>query len=77
MDLWVDCNNCVWYGTEQCDVHTDKGDSEYDGCSYYPVVEMVSDEEAMLLIEEGRKEYGNAWNSYIENFSFNHIKYHL
>lgn len=77
MDLWVDCNNCAWYGTEQCDEHTEENESEDRGCSYSPVIEMVSDEEAALLVEEGRKEYDNAWNSYIKDFYFSYIKYDI
>lgn len=66
----------MWYGTEQCDCHTDD-ECMNNECSYSPILEEVSDEEAMLLVEEGRKEYDNAWNSYIKNFSFDNIKYDM
>lgn len=70
MDLWVDCNNCAWYGTEQCDEHTEENELEDRGCSYSPVIEMVSDKEVVLLVEEGRKEYYEAYQMYIREDIF-------
>lgn len=64
MGMQGKCSNCIWYGAEQCDSYTEAELFE-DECSYYPVIDMVSDEEAQLLVEEGRKEYYEAYQSYI------------
>lgn len=58
------CDNCYWRGSEQCD--------RVDGVcySYYPINEEMSDEEVMLLVEDKRREYNEAWNSYLESFLF-------
>lgn len=57
------CSNCLWCDTDQCDGVSD--------CrSYSPIIEEVSDKEAEALVEEGRKEYDDAWRSYIRNFYF-------
>lgn len=67
MIVRINCSNCVWYGTEQCDGFTEENEW---GCSYYPIVDEVSDEEAELLVEEGRKEYADAWRRYIQEDVF-------
>lgn len=72
----VACSNCMWFNTDQCDGRLN-GYIRVSDCSYYPLLDEVSDEAAELLVEEGRKEYDNAWNSYIRNFYFepvNNIK---
>lgn len=57
------CSNCLWFETDQCDGFTN--------CqSYSPIIEEVSDKEAEALVEEGRKEYYEAWQSYIQEDSF-------
>lgn len=58
------CYNCVWYETDQCDRDTESFEYEPE-CSYCPVIEMVSNEDIILLIEEGRKEYYDAYQYYI------------
>ena len=65
------CENCMWAGTDQCDIDYGKNKGE---CSYYPINEEVSDEDVRVFTEEGRKEYADAWNSYIKSFYFDHIK---
>lgn len=71
--MQVRCDNCVWKNSEQCDSNI----YGYEQCSYYPVIEEVSDEEAKLLVEEGRKEYYDAWKSYINEPCYKGYKQYL